>query len=92
MMTLIMVLAIIQCICSIVTIYLIVNYLGVKITFEVKKRGFETQSTDTPPARTPEEQAEYDQAKHRIQAQNKAFEEIMSYSPEIAYGLKTKQE
>lgn len=90
-MTLMLIILIILCVTNFLEVYLIVNYLGVKITFDVKKRGAEPESAPVN-ALTDEEKADLEDLKNQIKAQNKAFDEMLSYSPEIAYGLNTKQE
>lgn len=88
MITLILVMVIIQCICSLFTIYLIVNYLGVKVTFDAKKRGEEDGNFLTPRhTLTDEEKDELEDLKRIIKDQDKAFQTMLTYSPEMAYGI-----
>jgi len=86
MTTLILTILIILCVTSFIEVYLIVNYLGVKITFDVKKRGEEQAPAPSIPM-TPEDEERVKEMRRRSEEELKAFQDIMNYNANVAYGI-----
>lgn len=88
MMTLILAIQVILFISNLTILYLMVQYLGVKLVFT------KPRSVGTEPPKvelTPEEQEKIKIMKRRSDADLEAFNTLMSYNPSIAYGIQPNE-